>query len=312
MTEDITATLSNFYTTFLSEDVGTEVSWLQLHAACIAGNTQLVKFLLDANIDVNHASSVGQTALHIAVAKSNIDIVTLLLDQDVNLNDVTIDRKTPLHFAVDQGEETIIRKLVESKADPNLKDAFGNTCLHSAVQIKQATKPGLPEAAGSVDSDERCPFPKPYGSCSIQTVQAIIKHGANVNAVNNRNKTALWLACSDGQEDVVKLLLHTGADPTITDTNGDSSLHAAIHGCCITEIMQQIIVHGAQVNAANKEGATPLLLACGRIQTESVKHLLKAKADPNIADADGDTSLHEAVTADCSNELLQEIIGYGA
>ena len=297
---------------FLCEDVGAEVSWIQLHVACIDENTQHVKFLLDANIDVNHASSAGQTPLHIAVDKSNIDIVTLLLDENVNVSSITIDRKTPLHIAVDKGEEAIIQKLLASEADPNMKDAFGNTCLHCAIPLKQVTKPWLLKAEASVEKVERCPLPTPYQSCSIQTVQAIIKHGANVNAVNNRNQTALWLACSDGREDVVKCLLDTGADPTITDTNGDSSLHSAIDGRCSTVILQQIIVHGAQVNAANKDGATPLLLACSTVQTQSVRLLLKAKADPNIADADGDTSLHEAVAANCSEGLLQEIIGCGA
>ena len=170
----------------------------------------------------------------------------------------------------------------------------------------------MPKVEASAESAERCPLTIPYQSCNIQTVQAIIKHGANVNAVNNRNQTALWLACSDGREDVVKLLLDTGADPTITDTNGDSSLHAAIDGRCTTVILQQIIVHGVHVNNANNDSATPLLLACGAAQTESVKLLLKAKADPNIADADGDTSLHEAVAANCSKGLLQEIISCGA
>ena len=111
---------------------------------------------------------------------------------------------------------------------------------------------------------------------------------------------------------MVKLLLDTGADPTIIDTNGVSCPHSAIDGRCSTEILQQIIAHGAQVNAANQDGATPLLCACSTAQTESVKLLLKAKADPNIADTYGDTSLHEAVAADCSKGLLQEIIGCSA
>ena len=92
------------------EDVGTDVSWIQLHAACIEENVQHVQCLLGCHTDVNHASSAGQTSLHIAVAMSNIEIVTLLLDQTVDLSSVTIDRKTPLHIAVDKGEETIIQK----------------------------------------------------------------------------------------------------------------------------------------------------------------------------------------------------------
>ena len=63
---------------FLHQDVGTEVSWIQLHAALFEENKQDVQFLLDAGTDVNHVSSAGHTPLHIAVTKSNIDLVTLL------------------------------------------------------------------------------------------------------------------------------------------------------------------------------------------------------------------------------------------
>ena len=64
-------------TKFLHQDVDTEVSWIQLHAACWEENIQDVHLLLTANTNVNHVSSVGYTPLHIAVIKSNIDIVTL-------------------------------------------------------------------------------------------------------------------------------------------------------------------------------------------------------------------------------------------
>ena len=296
----------------LCQDVGTEVGWLHLHAACVEDNTQHVQLLLDAGTDVNHVSSAGQTPLHIAVAKSNIDIVIRLVDQNVNLDSVTIDRKTPLHIAVEKGDKTIIQKLLARKASPKLKDAFGNTCLHSAVQLKEETKTGLCKAVANVDSDERFPLPACYLACNIQTVQAIIEHGADVNAVNNRIQTTLWFACFNGQVNIVKILLDAGADPNISDTNNDSCLHAAIYGCCCPEAIQKIIACGAHVNTANKDGATPILLACSTAQTESVKCLLKAKADPNIADADGDTSLHAAIASECGKELLQEIIDHGA
>ena len=121
----------------LHQDVGTEVSWIQLHAACWEENTHDVELLLAANTDVNHINSAGYAALHIAVTKGNIDIVTLLLDQDVHVNCVTTDGKTPLHIAADKGEESIIQKLLTQKADPNMKDVLGNTSLHMAVRVKK-------------------------------------------------------------------------------------------------------------------------------------------------------------------------------
>ena len=251
--------------------------------------------------------------------KSNIDLVTLLLNKNVDVDSVTIDGKTPLHIAVDKGEETIIQKLLMWKANPNVKDAIGNTSLHLSVQLKESTKPRLTEAvAPSVDADEmydrdgRCHFPASYQSCSLQTVRALIEHGAVVNEVNNRHKTALWFACCDGQVDLVKILLDTGTDLNIVDNFRDSSLHAAIYGHCNPKTIQKLIDHGAHVNAVNKDGATPLLLACSRAQTESVRLLLKAKTDLDMTYADGDSCIHAAIAGDCSKEIIQEIIDYGA
>ena len=247
---------------FLHEDVGTEVSWLQLHASLYKEDTKDVQFLLDANTDANHVSSAGHTPLHIAVAKGNIDLVTLLLDQNVNVNYETIDHQTPLHIAVDKGEDAIIQKLLAQKANPRLDDVHGNTSLHLAVQLKQEIKPRFVKLKPALAN---------YYACSAHTVQAIIECGVDVNAKNNRGQTPLWFASIDGQNTFVKILLDAGADPNITDKHRESCLHAAIHGQCSTETLQEILDHGAHVNAVNNDGATPLLLACSTAQTEAVK-----------------------------------------
>ena len=104
---------------------------------------------------------------------------------------MTTDGKTPFHIAVDKNDETIIQKLLAQNADPRLKDAPGNTSLHLAVRMKEVTRSEHVKVGGSYTS----PSPASYQTCSIQTVQAIIDHGADVNAANNRGKTALWFAC---------------------------------------------------------------------------------------------------------------------
>ena len=271
---------------FLQQDVDSEVRWIQLHAACAQENTQNVRILLDARADVNRASSAGHTPLHIAFTKSNIDIVTLLLDQNADVNSMNSCHQTPLHIAVNTGEEPIIQNLLSWKADPALNDEVGNTSLHLAVKSELASKPGFLKAGACVTVSDWSLFPAPYSPCHIQLVQAIIDHGADMNAVNRRGQTALWFACCSGQKGFVKILLDKGANPNIVDKNGESCLHAAVYGSCSAEIIQNIINHGANVNAVNKDGATALLLACHMAQMESVKLLLKAKANRNIADVE--------------------------
>ena len=49
---------------FLHQDVGTEISWIQLQAACFQENTEDVLFLLRANTDINHVSSSVYTTAY--------------------------------------------------------------------------------------------------------------------------------------------------------------------------------------------------------------------------------------------------------
>ena len=290
---------------FFHQDIGTEVTWVQLQAACFKGRTQDAQVLLDSNADVNHVSSAGYTSLHIAVTKNNTDLVTLLIDQNADVNSMTSRRQTPLHIAAENHNDSVIQKLLKMKANVNLKDELGNTSLHLSVQLNQEVKP---KKAGARADTSTINFQK----CSVQTIEAFIDHGAAVNAENNKCQTALWLACCDGQDTLVKILLDAGADPNITDKYGDLSLHSAICGYCSKDTLHELIDHGAHVNAANNNGETAILLAACGAQGETVRLLLIARADPNIANADGDTCLHGAVYADCSEEILQDLIVYGS
>ena len=290
---------------FFDTDIGTDVTWIQLHAACFKGRTQDVQVLLDSNTDINHVSSAGYTPLHIAVTTNNSDLVTLLVDQNADVNSMTSRRQTPLHIAAENCNDSIIQKLLTIKADVNLKDELGNTSLHLSVQLNQRLK--LQKVGARADTDDTG-----FQTCSIQTIEALIDHGAEVNAVNNISRTALWFACCEGQDAFAKILLHAGANPNITDKYGDSSLHSAVTGYCSKETLEELIDHGAHVNTANDNGDTAILLAACRAQREIVRLLLIAKADPNIADANGDACLHGAVDVECSGEILQDLIAYGA
>ena len=53
-----------------------------------------------------------------------------------------------------------------------------------------------------------------------------------MNAVNKKGISALLLGCSFGHTDLVEVLLSAGADPTMMDKEGYSSLFAAVDGRC--------------------------------------------------------------------------------
>ncbi len=91
----------------------------------------------------------------------------------------------------------------------------------------------------------------------------------------------------------VRALLQQKADPGETAADGTTALHWAAHWDEI-EMAGLLLRSGANVQAANRYGVAPLVLACANGSDRMVDLLLKAKADPNATAGDGETVLMTA------------------
>ena len=90
---------------------------------------------------------------------------------------------------------------------------------------------------------------------------------------------------------------------------GDTPLHVAAAGYR-TKLVEDLIRRGAQVDAGNRRGASPLHYATDgapgsptwdpRAQRDTIVCLLDAGADPNAADKSGTMPLHRAVRNRCA------------
>lgn len=79
-------------------------------------------------------------------------------------------------------------------------------------------------------------------------------------------------------------------------------LHAAARlGNC--EMMQMLLDHGADINARDIEGRTPLLAAVEAYKGDAIIFLLEAGVDVNAHDEQGRTALSMAVECDCEKAV---------
>ena len=94
------------------------------------GNTEIVKFLLEAKVNPNpNVQSNRWTALIWASDNGHTKIVKLLLEAKANPNVQSNARWTALMGASRYGHTKIVKFLLEAGANPNVPDPYGNTAL---------------------------------------------------------------------------------------------------------------------------------------------------------------------------------------
>lgn len=146
---------------------------------------------------------------------------------------------------------------------------------------------------------------------NVEIAKLLLDAGASVRVTNDRKQTPLHVAAGWGHVKVAELLLAKGADPNAEDEQGETPLHsAAVHGRAAYSI-PLLIRHGAKVDTRNKEGSTPLTRAALHADLATVKALLDAGADPNIAGKYRQTPLGEAKRAR-KKENAELLMKYGA
>ena len=115
-------------------------------------------------------------------------------------------------------------------------------------------------------------------------------------AADDMGFTALHNAVGEDYPQLVKLLIEAGADVSAANDEGMTPLHIAQ---CASAV-KALVAAGADVNARAHGGMTPLIVQsaedCDTGILESMEALLKADADPNVPDDDGQTAVDYALS----------------
>lgn len=111
----------------------------QLHVACINGNIEIVKKLLESGHLTNIRDHFGWTPLHEAANHGHVEIAKLLLKYGADINDpgsLMCQGVTPLHDAASCGNFTMMKLLIEHGANIILKTNEDDTVLDCLEQWK--------------------------------------------------------------------------------------------------------------------------------------------------------------------------------
>ncbi len=164
----------------------------KLFEAAKAGNTVLLKQLIDANADVNTKKD-GVSALMIAVMVGKIEAMKLLIAAKADVNAKCTNKEingwTPLIFAIMEDQIEAMKLLIAANADVNVK--FTLQGVNGYTPLMLAADWGKTEG-----------------------VKLLIGAKADVNAKASNGFTALAFAAGQGHVEATKALLDAGA--TIT------------------------------------------------------------------------------------------------
>lgn len=120
----------------------------------------------------------------------------------------------------------------------------------------------------------------------LRLLRELIARGVDVNHVH-RGMTPLLAATRDswhGRPDAVMMLLANGADPRVTDAEGNTPLHHAARSADpgVAALLRDA---AAEVDAVNAEGQTPLAVACLAGNWRLARFLLEHGARPEPPEA---------------------------
>lgn len=134
----------------------------------------------------------------------------------------------------------------------------------------------------------------------IEAVKAFLDDGFPPNAGNEVGYTILMGAARSSSLEAVRFILSHGGQAALADKRGYTALHWAVaqptsNAANELSCVRTLIDEGADVNARNEEGITPLMNAAWFGCRDSVKELLRRGADASLRDSKGRSALDLAV-----------------
>ena len=263
-----------------SADLKTEALLVALHQAIIHKNMAVISRIMDRGLAQVTRDIDGTTALHLAAALGHTDIVEVLLKAGADPMARDKNRMTAFDLAVDANHKVTARQILQCgypmpdifEAARRRKPYLAQLILETHEQpamLSIMTEPSLDDP-----SMRRKPLHVAVMENNIETAQALLDAGANVEATGPFGKPTLCFAIRYSSDETVEFLCKM-----------------------------------AKVNARDENGRTALIEAAELSRHTCVRTLLEFGADVNLQDNYGRTALHEAVCLKDS-QVLDSLIAW--
>jgi ankyrin repeat protein len=278
-----------------------------LEVALDKGYAGIAKALLDAGADptVRHSKGCGSLILA-AVHSNNRAAVEQLLAVDSCREDLkSAAGSMRLQQAVRQRHDKMAVLLLKGGASPNVVCRFTKrTLLQEALEFPPRPDLALQllEARADPNQGKECATPLQlavrHNLCEV--ARLLLAKGADASVVHSdTGDTLLHVAVRSNFTDMVELLVEASAPVNAANREGETPLLMTMPGgqVCLSESGQRLLDHKhLNLEVRDKDGCSALHHAARRRDAWAIDKLLRHGADPSATDSQGRTPLHLAVT----------------
>ncbi len=272
------------------------------------GYVDVARTLIEGGADLTLRSTAGNTPLMFAARQGSVDMARLLLGKGDDKEATAKDGSTPLLIATVKAHTALASYLLEQgvRPDGDLK-AAGYSPLMWAVGTFEA----IPMTYKGIDADGEWNTYAgiPDRAAKLALIKQLIAKGADVNAQGAKRvpefaphngsgnrpphvgATAFVIAAQSGDAEVMRLLLASGANPTLTAKDGQTAVMASAEGILentvlITqdkrlEAMKLALELGVPIEAEDDKGYRAMHVAAKAGYHDMITFLLSKGADLN-------------------------------
>ncbi len=176
----------------------------RLLAAALAGDAEGVAAAARDGADLETRDADDRTALLIAATEDHVDVAKVLVELGADPNALDNRHDTPWLVTGVTGSVAMLEALIPANPDMTIRNRYGG------ISVIPACERG-----------------------HVEYVRRVVQTDTDVNHVNDLGWTALLEAVilgdgSDPYQEIVRILLAAGADPSIADNDGVTALEHAV------------------------------------------------------------------------------------